>query len=613
MKIYETQLRNIIYKVIGKYNIHIEKDHAKCPFHNDSNPSLNIYEEGTKFKCFACGAQGDSIDFIEKYENITRNEAIGIFKQIIDMTDTKDYKSETPKEEKYQIRKIKVIPNNEEPRFIQLPKKDSVIYDATEEDIKNISEILGKKYSLSTLQKANIKISKKPYYGLAFEGSKPLFYNPRNKKSYLHFEGRTDWLTAIELKLYEHFCLISDYNKENIWLDDGSKHYFILDRDDTEEKKTERLAKNYNLKTKKLKFIRLPEEYKDLSDYYNIGKCNEVDILNLITETKTTSGSLSVSKTIIEKDNCYYVATNEDSLRCLSNFTMELVYETTQDEGKRQKREYFLKFTDYQGEVTNVILTSKEWCQNLTNFDEAIGNYGRFIFFGKTQDFKNVKQYIYEKYQQKLITNPTNYGKIEKDVWLFKNGIVAAGEYIPFDNDRIAYLDQEKTIGYTIAGKKDKDINCQITESKSDIKTITSNFINLYGNLAYKQFGFAVFSAFNDILFEKYKVNPVMFFSGKSQSGKTTGALLTSSLLGAEVKLNLTSTTKGIARTLANYKNLPVILDESMNAEDRIKQNEQDNMIIAGYDKTGYNRATKTNDNTTETTEVNSLVFEALL
>ena len=50
---------------------------AICPFHEgDKDPSLRIDDNRQRWKCFGCDAQGDTIDFVEKFENITRWEAI---------------------------------------------------------------------------------------------------------------------------------------------------------------------------------------------------------------------------------------------------------------------------------------------------------------------------------------------------------------------------------------------------------------------------------------------------------------------------------------------------------------------------------------------------------
>lgn len=48
---------------------------TRCIFHNDSHPSLNIFPDN-KFKCFACGAGGDNIDFIKQLHNLEFLDAV---------------------------------------------------------------------------------------------------------------------------------------------------------------------------------------------------------------------------------------------------------------------------------------------------------------------------------------------------------------------------------------------------------------------------------------------------------------------------------------------------------------------------------------------------------
>ena len=50
-----------------------------CPFHEESNPSLYIWEnhgDDGRFQCFGCGEKGDVIDFLMKIENITFPEVL---------------------------------------------------------------------------------------------------------------------------------------------------------------------------------------------------------------------------------------------------------------------------------------------------------------------------------------------------------------------------------------------------------------------------------------------------------------------------------------------------------------------------------------------------------
>lgn len=45
-----------------------------CPFHQDSSPSCHIYDDG--FKCFACSASGDALDWLEHVHNLSKADAI---------------------------------------------------------------------------------------------------------------------------------------------------------------------------------------------------------------------------------------------------------------------------------------------------------------------------------------------------------------------------------------------------------------------------------------------------------------------------------------------------------------------------------------------------------
>lgn len=49
---------------------------AVCPFHNDTHPSMKISTTKKIFKCFSCGAGGNVIQFVQKYEKISFLEAV---------------------------------------------------------------------------------------------------------------------------------------------------------------------------------------------------------------------------------------------------------------------------------------------------------------------------------------------------------------------------------------------------------------------------------------------------------------------------------------------------------------------------------------------------------
>ena len=73
------QIINIpIVEVIGKYAT-LKKQgttwEACCPFHNEKTPSFKVFAKTNTYKCFGCGAGGNSIAFIMAKEGITFPEA----------------------------------------------------------------------------------------------------------------------------------------------------------------------------------------------------------------------------------------------------------------------------------------------------------------------------------------------------------------------------------------------------------------------------------------------------------------------------------------------------------------------------------------------------------
>ena len=90
MEIQEIKQRLSILTVLNHYRLCPDRHHfIKCPFHGDEDPSLKIYLKTNTFNCFGCGAAGDVIEFIERYEASTnsaysKREAILKAKSMID-------------------------------------------------------------------------------------------------------------------------------------------------------------------------------------------------------------------------------------------------------------------------------------------------------------------------------------------------------------------------------------------------------------------------------------------------------------------------------------------------------------------------------------------------
>lgn len=57
-----------MFEIIKRYGVTTNKGMAVCPFHEDKNPSMKIYQNS--FFCFSCGAHGDVIDFVMMMDDV---------------------------------------------------------------------------------------------------------------------------------------------------------------------------------------------------------------------------------------------------------------------------------------------------------------------------------------------------------------------------------------------------------------------------------------------------------------------------------------------------------------------------------------------------------------
>ena len=74
----------VVSAFLGFNNLH---KHGKiykaiCPFHNDTDPSMQVNPERNNFHCFACGSMGGPIDFVKKYKGVRPIEALKIVADI---------------------------------------------------------------------------------------------------------------------------------------------------------------------------------------------------------------------------------------------------------------------------------------------------------------------------------------------------------------------------------------------------------------------------------------------------------------------------------------------------------------------------------------------------
>lgn len=106
-----------IVDVISSYINVIKKGNnyvAICPFHNDSNPSMNISVDKQIYKCFSCGAGGNVFTFVSEYEKISFIDAVKKVAAFINYDLTKYNLEETKKEDDSKNRLLNLVKDTAE-------------------------------------------------------------------------------------------------------------------------------------------------------------------------------------------------------------------------------------------------------------------------------------------------------------------------------------------------------------------------------------------------------------------------------------------------------------------------------------------------------------------
>lgn len=104
MRKHETKSRSVINqikastdlpKVVALYlplNKHLK---ARCPFHSDKTPSFSVHPNKQYWHCFGCGASGDVISFVQKFNKLSFSDAVVLLAAQVGV--------ELPKSERFKV------------------------------------------------------------------------------------------------------------------------------------------------------------------------------------------------------------------------------------------------------------------------------------------------------------------------------------------------------------------------------------------------------------------------------------------------------------------------------------------------------------------------------
>ncbi len=76
MEIQDIKSNLTLSQILQHYRLKPKNNMLNCPFHEDKTASLQVNLEKHFYKCHACGAKGDQIQWVQDYEKLGKHEAI---------------------------------------------------------------------------------------------------------------------------------------------------------------------------------------------------------------------------------------------------------------------------------------------------------------------------------------------------------------------------------------------------------------------------------------------------------------------------------------------------------------------------------------------------------
>jgi DNA primase len=83
MEIQDIKIQLSLSQVLHHYNLQPKNNMLRCPFHDDKTASLQVNLAKNYYKCYACGAKGDQIQWVQDFEKLTKHEALLGFSKIL--------------------------------------------------------------------------------------------------------------------------------------------------------------------------------------------------------------------------------------------------------------------------------------------------------------------------------------------------------------------------------------------------------------------------------------------------------------------------------------------------------------------------------------------------
>lgn len=308
------------------------------------------------------------------------------------------------------------------------------------------------------------------------------------------------------------------------------------------------------------------------------------------------------------KHNSCYMFITKDGIFKASNYTVQPLYHIY---SKRDNKR-LIRLTNEYG-VSKILDIPSKLMTSPDQFQGLIFGEGNFLFFGTRFHFLRVL----EEYSRNFpIANELRtLGWQREGFYAFANGIYndtwkPVDELGVSDHNGQKYFSPSFSSIYTDVREDDDEYEndrffiYKPKPTDTNFTTWAALMLKVYGTKARIAIAFSIACLFRDLIYERYKIFPLMFLFGDKGTGKSQLAWSISNIFFDNMPgFNLNSGTQvGFFRRLSRVKNGICWFDEYTNDIDE----KRFQSIKASYDGLGHEKGEKSQDNRTTVTKINS-------
>lgn len=608
----------------------------ECPFcgsgkGKNHSPALSVNTKKNFFKCFSCGSNGSTIDFVMQQNNWKDHKAINYLKEKYLGITPVLYSTNAMSSFDKTVFAIKNNPIHKATEYLtnrgidvnKLPK-ESYWYDTHVNAVVFIDSL---KQLLNRRMIAPVNGSPKAKNQGTLNGSIYIkLYYPELDTIFLH-EGV---INALSMPEYSCISLFSTENKvknTDVLLPylKGKHVVLAFDNDNAGNNcadyyQTFILSNRFDIQS--LCRLSFPEN-KDANDLLISGELDnylkDEGNYQLLWEDIVTK-PIPMNSENKQKDNedyyffiekgCYYMKETikgKPTIKKLSNFLMESVYHLM--DGSKESRR-LIKFQRNTCEITvNEILSSELTLERFKRVIRSISSRG-LTFFGNTQQLDHILTYLYDREKNAIAVTQLGYQK-EYKAYCFADAVITYENELLFP-DKLGIVNNGQNMlylapfSYTNLNNKEYQGQRKFTykEGSLNFKTWAELIYKAYGINGAIGITYVILALYRDFILELTGFFPFLFLFGDQGAGKSNFVNFFLHLFGEPnhgISL-LNSTDKGFSRSLTQRNNALYYLKEYTNTIDK----KTVDVFKTGYDGELYTMAQKSNDNKTTTLEISS-------